>query len=59
MVIRNLTLLGHTASGKSSIIESLAFINKTNKQEIPNSYGTPNLMDVDEEEKRRKTTIFN
>lgn len=58
MLIKNLTLLGHTASGKSSIIESLAFINKVNKQDIPNSFGTPNLMDVDEEEKRRKTTTL-
>ncbi len=58
MVIKNLTLLGHTASGKSSIIESLAYINKTNKQDLPNSFGTPGLMDVDEEEKKRKTTTL-
>ncbi len=37
MIIKNLTLLGHTGSGKSSIIESLAFINKANKQDLPTS----------------------
>ena len=58
MKVKNLTLLGHNASGKSSIVESIAFLSKSNKQDIPNSFGTPSLMDIDEEEKKRKTTIL-
>lgn len=51
MIIKNLSLLGHTSSGKTSIIETIAYLNK-----LTNSYGTPSLLDTDEEEKKRKTT---
>ncbi|MFN4219466.1 MAG: elongation factor G [bacterium] len=51
MKINNLCLLGHTSSGKTSIIETLAYLNKQS-----NSFGTPSLLDTDEEEKKRKTT---
>ncbi len=52
MIIKNLCLLGHSSSGKTSIIETLAYINK-----LSSSFGTPSLLDSDEEEKKRKTTI--
>ncbi|MEN3014793.1 MAG: elongation factor G [bacterium] len=51
MIIKNLCLLGHTSTGKTSLIETIAYLNKQT-----NSYGTPSLLDTDEEEKRRKTT---
>lgn len=51
MKIKNLCLVGHTSTGKTSIIETLAYLHK-----LSNSYGTPSLLDTDEEEKKRKTT---
>jgi elongation factor G len=51
-MIKNLSLLGHSGSGKTSLIETIAYIYKQS-----NSFGTPSLLDTDEEEKKRKTTI--
>ncbi|MCX7759346.1 MAG: GTP-binding protein, partial [bacterium] len=51
MIIKNLCLLGHSSTGKTSIIETIAYLNK-----LSSTFGTPSLLDTDEEEKRRKTT---
>lgn len=53
MTIKNICLTGHTSSGKTSLIETIAYLNK-----LTNSFGTTSLLDTDEEEKKRKTTTI-
>ncbi len=53
MTIKNICLTGHTSSGKTSLIETIAYLHK-----LTNSFGTTSLLDTDEEEKKRKTTTF-
>ena len=50
--IYNVVLLGHGGVGKSSLISSMAFLTKAYDK-----FGTPELTDFDDEEKKRGTTL--
>ena len=55
--IRNVTLLGHAGSGKTSLLEACLYLNKQIER-MGNGKDVPLSLDFDAEEIKRKQSVF-